>query len=94
MKRRFLLVTGLTVLLASCGSNNDKALQTRAQIDSAANAIAAKHQAQNEARNDSTLKAIELERAEQIRRERSGKKEGGSTNPAPEPTEHKPAGTK
>ena len=64
MKKQFLFLAGCAVILASCGSNNTNAGQTQAQIDSSVNAKMAQHDADNAAKNDSTLKAIEKEKAE------------------------------
>lgn len=63
MKKQFLLLAGSALILASCGSNNENKGQTQAQIDSAVNAKLAEHDAANAAKNDSTLKAIEAEKA-------------------------------
>lgn len=63
MKKQFLLLAGSALILASCGSNNENKGQTQAQVDSAVNAKLAEHDAANAAKNDSTLKAIEAEKA-------------------------------
>ena len=68
MKKQILLLAGSAVILASCGSNNNPA-QTQAQIDSTVNAKMAQHDAENAAKNDSTLKAMEKEKAEAMSRE-------------------------
>ncbi len=92
MKKQFLLLAGSALILASCGSNNNNPAQTQAQIDSAVNAKLAEHDAANAAKNDSTLKAIEKEKAEAMAKEHehagtakkhtTAKKE----EPAPAPT--------
>jgi hypothetical protein len=73
MKKQILLLAGSAIILASCGSNNNPA-QTQAQIDSAVNAKLAQHDAENAAKNDSTLKAMEKEKAEAMSREHHGEK--------------------
>ncbi len=75
MKKQFLFLAGCAVILASCGSNNTNAGQTQAQIDSSVNAKMAQHDADNAAKNDSTLKAIEKEKAEAIAKEHEAKHE-------------------
>lgn len=95
MKKQILLLAGGVVLFASCGSNNQQA-QTQAQIDSTVNAKLAQHDAENATKNDSTLKAMEKEKAEAMSRERhEEKKHEGNNNastpsntqaPAPAPT--------
>lgn len=91
MKKQILLLAGSALILASCGSNNQPA-QTQAQIDSAVNAGVAQHDAANAAKNDSTLKAVEKEKAEAIARERHEEKKheekaaNNNTPPPPAPT--------
>jgi cytoskeletal protein RodZ len=64
MKKQFLLLAGAAVILASCGSNEPKQEgPTQAQIDSTVAAQVAAHDAENAARNDSALKAMEAEKA-------------------------------
>ncbi len=75
MKKQFLFLAGCAVILASCGSNNNNAAQTQAQIDSTVNATMAQHDAANASKNDSTLKAIEKEKAEAIAKEHEAKHE-------------------
>ena len=91
MKKQIFLLAGAAIILASCGSNNNPA-QSQAQIDSAVNAKLAQHDAENAAKNDSTLKAMEKEKAEAMARERHGekkhegsKKEEATPAPAPPP---------
>lgn len=64
MKKQFLFLAGTAIILASCASNNENPAQTQAQIDSAVNAKMAEHDAENAAKNDSTLRAMEKEKAE------------------------------
>src|SRR5689334_12137613 len=82
MKKHLLLLAGSAVLFASCGSNNNQA-QTQAQIDSAVNAKMAQHDAENAAKNDSTLKAMEKEKAEAMAREHHGEKKHESKKEEP-----------
>ena len=93
MKKQFLLLAGSAILLASCGGNKtEPAGQTQAQIDSAINAKVAAHDAEVAAKNDSTLKAIEAEKAaaEAKANEHAhtggGKKHTDKATPAPAPT--------
>ncbi len=91
MKKQFLFLAGSAIILASCGSNNNQpAAPTAAQTDSAMNAKLAEHDAANAAKNDSTLKAIEKEKADAAMKEHHGegkKHEGGKeTKPATTPT--------
>lgn len=88
MKKQILLLGCSALILASCGSNNNKQEQTQAQIDSTVNAKMAEHDAANAAKNDSTLKAIEAEKAAAAAKEReaehAGKKhEGGKKEEQP-----------
>jgi hypothetical protein len=72
MKKQFLLFACAAVMLASCGSNEKKEEgQTQAQIDSTVAAKLAEHDAENAAKNDSTLKAMEAEKAAAMAREAS-----------------------
>ena len=82
MKKQFLFLAGCAVILASCGSNNNNAGQTQAQIDSTVNATMAQHDAANASKNDSTLKAIEKEKAEAIAKEHEAKHEEHEANKA------------
>jgi hypothetical protein len=86
MKKQFLFLAGCAVLFASCGSNNNQG-ESKAQIDSSINATVSAHDAANAAKNDSTLKAIEKEKAEAVRREHEhgGKKEEANNNNAAAP---------
>ena len=100
MKKQFLFLAGSAIILASCGSNNNgntqAPAQTQAQIDSAMNAKLAEHDAANAAKNDSTLKAIEKEKADAAMKEHEHEHSGGSAKkeeskkatpaPAPAPT--------
>ena len=64
MKKQFLVLAGSALLLASCGGNKTETTgPTQAQMDSAVNAKVAQHDAEVAAKNDSTLKAIEAEKA-------------------------------
>jgi len=64
MKKQFLLLAGTAILLASCGENKTETpAQTQAQIDSAINAKVAEHDAEVARANDSTLKAVEAQKA-------------------------------
>ncbi|MCW3120666.1 MAG: hypothetical protein JWQ38_158 [Flavipsychrobacter sp.] len=73
MKKQFLLLAGTAIILASCGSNETPPAQTQAQIDSAVNAKLAEQNAANAAKNDSTLKAIEAEKAAAMAKETESK---------------------
>ena len=71
MKKQFLFLAGSALLLISCGSNNsNNQQQTQAQIDSTVNAKLAQHDAENASKNDSTLKAMENEKAAGMAKER------------------------
>jgi hypothetical protein len=88
MKKQFLLLAGSAVLFASCGSNNNNQAQTQAQIDSAVNAGVQKHDAENAAKNDSVLKAMEKEKADAMTKEHQssgGSHKPGHKTPAAEP---------
>ena len=95
MKKQFLFLAAGAMILASCGSNNAPQGQTQAQIDSSVNAKLAQHDAENAAKNDSTLKAIEKEKADAMAKEHheEGKKHEGkesasaapAATPAPAP---------
>ena len=65
MKKHFLLLAGAAVILASCGGENktEDAGQSQAQIDSAVNAQVAAKEAEMARVQDSTLKAMEAEKA-------------------------------
>lgn len=108
MKKQILLVAAAAFILASCGSNEKKQEgPTQAQIDSAVNAKMAQHDAENAAKNDSTLKAIEAEKAAAMAKEQelkqqqhsggakkhsgSGKKEAAAPPPPPPPAPAKSA---
>ena len=70
MKKQLLLLVCGMVLMASCSNNNNDALQkAQAQIDSAVNAKVAKHDAENAAKNDSTLKALATQKADTMEKE-------------------------
>ena len=69
MKKTFLLLAGSAFILASCGSNNEPTAPTQAQVDSAVNAKLAEHDAENAAKNDSILKAMEAEKAAAMAKE-------------------------
>ena len=70
MKKQLLLLVCGMVLMASCSNNNNDALQkAQAQIDSAVNAKIAKHDAENAAKNDSTLKALAKQKADTMEKE-------------------------
>ena len=79
MKKQFLLLAGTAVILASCGSNETKpAGPSQAQIDSTVQAQVAAHDAENKAKNDSTLKAIEAEKAAAVAKEEEAKASAGA----------------
>jgi hypothetical protein len=64
MKKQFLLLAGAALIMASCGNENTEAPgQTQAQIDSTINAQVAEREAEMARKNDSTLKAMEAEKA-------------------------------
>lgn len=70
MKKHILFLAGSALILASCGSNDNKNQeQTKAQMDSAVNAQVAQHDAMNAAKNDSALRAIEAEKAAAMTKE-------------------------
>ena len=103
MKKQFLFLAGSALILASCGSNNNTPTQTQAQIDSSVNAKLAEHDAANAAKNDSTLKAIEKEKAEALAKEKEAEHSGGkkhsgakkeATPPPPPPPPPPPANPK
>lgn len=99
MKKQFLMLAGAAMILASCGgeTKTEDQGQTQAQIDSAVNAQVAEREAEMARKNDSTLKAMEAEKAaaEAAAAEEAAKKGGtkkASTpktpkaQPAPDPT--------
>ena len=91
MKKQFLILAGSAILLASCGSNNTTPpAPTQAQMDSAMNAKLAEHDAANAAKNDSTLRAIEKEKADAEAAKKNTSHTGGKKDehkaPAPAPT--------
>lgn len=65
MKKQFLFLAASALILASCGENKpaESGGLTPAQADSIANAKIAQHDAEMAAKNDSTLKAVEAEKA-------------------------------
>ena len=65
MKKQFLLLAGAALIMASCGGENktEDAGQSQAQIDSAVNAQVAAKEAEMARVQDSTLKAMEAEKA-------------------------------
>jgi hypothetical protein len=65
MKKQFLLMASAAFLLTSCGgeTKTEDAGQSQAQIDSAVNAQVAEREAEMARKNDSTLKAMEAEKA-------------------------------
>jgi hypothetical protein len=90
MKKQFLFLVGSALILASCGSNNTPPAQSQAQIDSAVNAKVAAQNAANAAKNDSTLRAVEQEKAAVMSKERHEEKRheektSGNNTPAPPP---------
>ena len=92
MKKQFLVLAGSALLLASCGGNKtESTAPTQAQMDSAVNAKVAQHDAEVAAKNDSTLKAIEAEKAAAEARANEHGHSGGSkkhtekASPAPTP---------
>jgi hypothetical protein len=94
MKKQILLLAGAAIILASCGGENktEDAGQSQAQIDSAVNAQVAEREAEMARKNDSTLKAMEAEKAaaEAAAAEEAAKKGGKKTktpkaSPAPTP---------
>ncbi len=101
MKNQLLLLAGVAVIFASCGSNNNNPAQTQAQIDSTVNAKMAQHDAENAAKNDSTLKAMEKEKAEAMSHEHheaehhhEGTKNGDATPSTPAPAPAPPSNPK
>ena len=77
MKKQLFVLVCIIFLFASCGNNNNDAAQKALdQIDSTVNAKLAKHDAENVAKNDSTLKALERQKADTMakeQREQQGK---------------------
>jgi hypothetical protein len=74
---KILLILGCSVLvLASCSSDNTFSVQ-QAQIDSTVNAIVAKHEAENTAKKDSILNAIEKQKADSITKMNEPKQQPG-----------------
>ncbi len=73
MKKQFLFLASCALILASCGSNEKNEGQSQAQIDSAVNAKVAAHDAENAAKNDSALKAMEKEKADAMAKEAEAK---------------------
>jgi hypothetical protein len=72
MKKQLLLLACIVVLMASCSNsnnNNDAVQKAQAQIDSAVNAKVARHDAENAAKNDSTLKALAKQKADTMEKE-------------------------
>ena len=65
----FLCVGSLSVL-ASCNSDNNIYRLQQARIDSTVNAIVSKHDAENVAKKDSTLNAIEKQKADSITKQK------------------------
>lgn len=95
MKKHFLLLAGAAVILASCGGENktEDAGQSQAQIDSAVNAQVAAKEAEMARVQDSTLKAMEAEKAAaEAAAAEEAKKSGGkkstkkTTTPPASPT--------
>lgn len=101
MKKHILVLAGAALILASCGGENKKEDQgqTQAQIDSAVNAQVAEREAEMARKNDSTLKAMEAEKAaaEAAAAEAAAKKHSGTkksttkTEPVASPTTPPPA---
>jgi septal ring factor EnvC (AmiA/AmiB activator) len=80
MKKQFLLFAAAALILTSCGNENtENQGQTQAQIDSAVNAQVAEREAEMARKNDSTLKAMEAEKAaaEAAAAEEAAKKSSG-----------------
>jgi hypothetical protein len=65
MMKKLFLITVTILGLASCASDNTYQVQ-QAQIDSAVNANVARHDAENTIKKDSTLRAIEKQKADSI----------------------------
>lgn len=65
-KHTLLLVSGAMIAFASCNSSNDNKANSQATIDSLANVKAAEIQAQVQAKNDSTIKAVAQAKADSI----------------------------
>jgi hypothetical protein len=95
MKKHILLMAGAAIILASCGGENKPADQgqTQAQIDSAVNAQVAEREAEMARKNDSTLKAMEAEKAaaEAAAAEAAAKKSGGKKTKTPKAEPAAPA---
>ena len=65
MLKLFILFSVSILLLVSCENNNKQQVQLQ-QIDSMVNVKVQQHSAENAAKNDSILKAVELEKADAI----------------------------
>ncbi len=63
MKKQFLLLAGIVIILSSCGSSN-KPSHDEVFIDSVANVNVAKHDAENARKNDSIINAEAKMKAE------------------------------
>jgi len=70
-----------TMTLLACGTKKNTQADIQAVIDSTVNARVAKHDAENAVKNDSTLKAMEKEKADAISKEQQAQKK-----PAPPKT--------
>ncbi len=70
MIHKFILLVALPLLFISCGGK-DKTQDQLRQIDSIVNAKVHQREVENAAKNDSTLKAVETERAEAIIKQRN-----------------------
>ena len=67
MKKKILLLACCGILLASCSSDdNNNILRQQAQIDSATKVNLAKQEVINQRRNDSTINAIAMAKADSI----------------------------
>ncbi len=72
MRKQLMLLAAGGLFFASCSSNsNNSQAQTQAQIDSTVNAKLAQHDQENAMKNDSTLRAMEAEKAATMERERA-----------------------
>ena len=67
MKKRILLLAGCALILASCSSDdNNNILRQQAQIDSVTKVNLTKQEVINQRKNDSTINAIAVAKADSI----------------------------
>jgi hypothetical protein len=80
MIKRYLLLPAVIIMLASCDNSNNNIVQSQqAQIDSAARANAYQQEEINRKKNDSTINAIALAKADSIQKLSRKQNTGGNT---------------